>query len=74
MSLLDKMKGVRYRARIFDNGIYLKTIETPDVGQRDITSLVKAKKFGIFGEEVKIKFIINPKMCNLRVIRNDTLF
>lgn len=62
MSLLDKMKGVRYRARIFDNGIYLKTIETPDVGQRDITSLVKAKKFGIFGEEVKIKFIINPKI------------
>ena len=62
MSLLDKIKGVRYRARIFDNGIYLKTIEVPDTGQRDITSLVKAKSLGIFGNEVKVKFIINPKI------------
>ncbi len=62
MGLLDKMKGVRYRARIFDNGIYLKTIEVPDTGQRDITSLVKARSLGIFGDEVKVKFMINPKI------------
>lgn len=60
MSLLEKMKGVRYRARIFDHKLHIATVEVPDRGQRYITVTVKKKTLGIFGDETKLAFMINP--------------
>jgi len=60
MSLLEKWKGVRYRARIFDHSLHIITVEVPDRGQRYITLTVKKKMIGIFGDETKLAFMINP--------------
>jgi hypothetical protein len=60
MSLIDKMKGVRYRARIFDHNLHITTIEVPDRGQRYVTIVVKGKQMGFKGEETKLAFKINP--------------
>lgn len=60
MSLLEKMKGVRYRARIFDHNLHISTVEVPDRGQRYITITVRKKTLGIFGDETKLAFMINP--------------
>jgi len=60
MSLLEKWKGVRYRARIFDHSLHIATVEVPDRGQRYITITVKKKILGFLGEETKLAFMINP--------------
>jgi hypothetical protein len=62
MSLLEKWKGVRYRARIFDHKLHIATVEVPDRGQRYISFIVKKKTLGVFGEETKLAFMINPSI------------
>jgi len=62
MSLLDKMKGVRYRARVFDHNLYLFSVEVPDRGQRYITVTVQKKIIGLFGEEKRIALLINENI------------
>jgi hypothetical protein len=62
MGLLEQWKGVRYRARIFDHGLHIRTLEVPDRGQRKIEITVKGKTLGILGEETRLAFMINPKI------------
>jgi hypothetical protein len=62
MGFIEQMKGHRYRARVFDHGIFLLSVEVPNRGQRYITVTVKKKALGIFGDESKIALMINPKI------------
>jgi hypothetical protein len=62
MSLYEQWKGVRYRVRIFDRGIHIRTLEVPDRGQRKIEVTVKGKTLGILGEETRLAFMINPEI------------
>lgn len=62
MSLMEQWKGVRYRVRIFDRGIHIRTLEVPDRGQRKIEVTVKGKTLGILGEETRLAFMINPEI------------
>lgn len=55
-----KDNTVRYRIRVFDHGLHIKTAEIEDRGQPYITLVVKPKKLMLFGEEVKLAFQINP--------------
>jgi hypothetical protein len=53
--------GITYRVRIFDNGIYLKTVKVPNKGQTHFAATVHAKMMG-FGEKTRMEFMINPKI------------
>jgi hypothetical protein len=59
---MEQWKGVRYRVRIFDRGIHIRTLEVPDRGQRKIEVTVKGKTLGILGEETRLAFMINPEI------------
>jgi hypothetical protein len=52
--------GMQYRIRVFDHGFHIKTATVPNRGQDRITLTVKGKDFGLFGEEIKLAFMINP--------------
>jgi hypothetical protein len=54
--------GMVYRIRVFDHGYHIKTATTPARGQRRINLVVKPKDYFILGEEVKLAFMINPKI------------
>ena len=62
MSLLDKIKGVRYRARIFDHDLFLFSVEVPARGQNKIEVTLSKKILGFIGEEIKIGLMINPEI------------
>jgi hypothetical protein len=51
---------MQYRIRVFDHGFHIKTATVPNRGQDRITLTVKGKDFGLFGEEIKLAFMINP--------------
>lgn len=55
-------KPVKYRIRVFDHGLSIKTAEIEDRGQSFVTLVVKPKKMMLFGEEVKLAFQINPEI------------
>jgi hypothetical protein len=57
-----KDNSVRYRIRVFDHGLHIKTAEIEDRGQPYITLTVKPKKLMFFGDEVKLAFQINPEI------------
>ncbi len=59
MSLIEKIKGVRYRIRVFDHNLHIRTVEVPDRGQRYINIVVIPKNMMIFGEETKLAFMLN---------------
>jgi hypothetical protein len=53
--------GVTYRVRIFDNGIYIKSVKVPNKGQLHFPVTVHAKMAG-FGEKTRMEFMLNPKI------------
>jgi hypothetical protein len=55
-------QGMTYRIRVFDHGHHIKTATTPARGQRRINLVVKPKDYYFLGEEVKLSFLINPKI------------
>jgi hypothetical protein len=57
-----ELKGMKYRIRVFDNGHHIKTADVVARGQRRIELVVKPKDFYFFGDEVKLAFMINPKI------------
>jgi hypothetical protein len=54
--------GMSYRIRVFDNHHHIKTATVPARGQRRINLVVKPKEYFILGEEVKLSFMINPRI------------
>jgi hypothetical protein len=54
--------GMKYRIRVFDHGHFITKAEVPDRGQDNIKLVVKKKDFMLFGEEVKLQFMINPEI------------
>jgi len=60
MGFIDQYKGVRLRIRVFDHGLHITTAEIKDRGQRYIVLTVQKKTLGIFGEDTKLAFMINP--------------
>ena len=61
MSLLSS-DIVMYRIRVFDHGLFIREATVRNRGQRFITLTVQPKTLGLFGEEVKLAFMINPKI------------
>jgi hypothetical protein len=63
MALLGLWQSkVKYRVRIFDNGLHIMTAIVPDKGQRYITLTVHREIFGLFGEKTRLAFMINPEI------------
>lgn len=54
--------GMIYRIRVFDNGHHIKTATVAARGQERINLVVKPKEYFFLGEEVKLAFIIDPKI------------
>jgi hypothetical protein len=52
--------GMKYRIRVFDHGHFITKADVPDRGQDSIKLVVKKKDYMLFGEEVKLMFMINP--------------
>lgn len=53
-------QGMKYRIRVFDHGHHIKTATVVNRGQDRINLTVKGKDYGLFGEEIKLAFMINP--------------
>jgi len=51
-----------YLVRIFDNNHFIMQAKIPVKGQRYFTMIVQGKTLGIFGEEVKLAFMVNPEI------------
>lgn len=54
--------GMIYRIRVFENHHHIKTATVTARGQRRINLVVKPKEYIVFGEEVKLSFMINPNI------------
>lgn len=55
-------QGMTYRIRVFDQGHHIKTATFPARGQDGVNLTVKPKDYYFLGEEVKLRFMINPKI------------
>lgn len=53
---------MQYRIRVFDNHHHIQSATVSARGQRRINLVVKPKEYFILGEEVKLSFMINPKI------------
>jgi hypothetical protein len=54
--------GMKYRIRVFDHGHFITKADVPDRGQDSIKLVVKKKDYMLFGDEVKLMFMINPEI------------